>query len=488
MIHLKRALLTLFIALSCIFVVPMVFPDISDSYTVQAAVNLNTYGKNLTKGSTYTLKMKGTSKKPKWSTSNKKVATVDSNGKVTAVSKGTAFITAKIGKKKYVCKITVKNPSPKISKSSIKIVKDSTYTLNMKNTSKKVTWYSNNKKIATVNSKGKVTAVGKGTTYIKAKVNGKTYSCKVIVEAPSFSKKSSSVNVTSKLKNPLKGSSKSISYKSNNTSIAKVDKNGTVYTIKPGTVKITATTYNKNYTYTLNIKADSSVSGWKTICSNKYYYQKGYPVTGLQTINNRKYFFNNNGILTSKFGIDVSTHQGVIDWNKVKADGVQFAILRCGYGMDQEDQDDAQFKKNISECKRLGIPFGVYLYSYANTLEKASSEADHVLRLVNSYKPDLGIWYDVEDKIQSNLEPELLTNIINTFCKKIKNKGYSVGIYSNTHWLTNKINSSITNQYPVWVAQYYETCEYAGKYVLWQYTSNGAVNGITSKVDYNIMF
>jgi len=213
-----------------------------------------------------------------------------------------------------------------------------------------------------------------------------------------------------------------------------------------------------------------------------------FPFTGLQTVNNRKYFFNDYGIVTSKFGIDVSTHNGKIDWEKAKADGVEFAIIRCGYGMDEKEQDDEQFARNIAECKRLKIPFGVYLYSYANTLEKANSEADHVLRLVKGYTPSLGIWYDVEDKIQNDLEPELLTNIINTFCKKIQKNGYSVGIYSSKHWLTNKIDPSITKKYPVWVAQYYSVCEYQGKYVMWQYSSNGGVDGIKGKVDYNIMF
>ena len=99
-----------------------------------------------------------------------------------------------------------------------------------------------------------------------------------------------------------------------------------------------------------------------------------------------------------------------------------------------------------------------------------------------------GIWYDIEDKIQSNLETKLLTNIINTFCQKIEKNNYNVGIYSNTNWLENKIDSSISSKYPVWVAQYYSTCEYSGKYIIWQYTSNGAVQGITTKVDYNIMF
>ena len=87
-----------------------------------------------------------------------------------------------------------------------------------------------------------------------------------------------------------------------------------------------------------------------------------------------------------KKGIDVSQHQGKIDWEMVKISGIDFAVIRCGYGMDQTDQDDDQWLRNVSECERLGIPYGVYLYSYADTVEKAKSEADHVIRLIKDKK------------------------------------------------------------------------------------------------------
>lgn len=187
-------------------------------------------------------------------------------------------------------------------------------------------------------------------------------------------------------------------------------------------------------------------------------------------------------------GIDVSEHQGKIDWEKVKADGIKYAILRCGFGMDVVSQDDTYFKRNADECTRLGIPFGIYLYSYANTVEKAKSEAEHVLRLIKEYKIGLGVWYDLEDKIQSNLSKDLLSNIINTFCNKIASEGKYVGIYANLSWLNNKIEKSIKEKYPVWVAQYYSKCEYAGKYDIWQYSSSGKVNGISGKVDMNYLY
>ena len=191
----------------------------------------------------------------------------------------------------------------------------------------------------------------------------------------------------------------------------------------------------------------------------------------------------------SKKGIDVSEFQGKIDWEKVKNDGIEFAILRCGYGMDFLNQDDVEYERNANECERLGIPYGVYLMSYANTVEKARSEAKHVLRLIEGRKISLGVWHDIEDNGTSGaINKETLTNIINTFCNTIKNAGYKVGVYANLNWLGNKIEKTIKDNYDIWVAQYYSKCEYEGKYIMWQHTSSGKVNGISTNVDMNILY
>ena len=193
-------------------------------------------------------------------------------------------------------------------------------------------------------------------------------------------------------------------------------------------------------------------------------------------------------------GIDVSKHNNTIDWKAVK-NNVDFVIIRCGYGMDQANQDDEQYANNIRGCIENGIPFGVYLYSYANTLEKAESEAEHVLRLVTPYKEaiKLGIWYDIEDKIQRDLGKDFLEQIINTFCNKIKENGYTVGIYANKDWLTNRISDNVKNTYPLWVAGYgnndgkpHYNYRYEHKnMIMFQYTSKGKINGINGNVDLN---
>ena len=188
-------------------------------------------------------------------------------------------------------------------------------------------------------------------------------------------------------------------------------------------------------------------------------------------------------------GIDVSEFQGNIDWNKVKKDGIKFAILRVGFGMDITSQDDKYIERNIAECERLGIPYGVYLFSYANTVDKAKSEAEHTLRIIKGHKLALGVWYDIEDnKTSGSVGKEALTNIINTYCNTIKNAGYDVGIYASLNWLNNKIESSVQDKWPVWVAQYYKECQYKKDYKIWQYASDGKVDGISGRCDMNYYY
>ena len=188
-------------------------------------------------------------------------------------------------------------------------------------------------------------------------------------------------------------------------------------------------------------------------------------------------------------GIDVSEFQKEIDWQKVKNDGIKFAILRVGFGMDIKSQDDKYIERNIEECEKIGMPYGVYLFSYANTVDKAKSEAEHTLRLIKGHKLAMGVWYDIEDNNTSgSVGKSTLTNIINTYCEAIKKAGFNVGIYASLSWLNHKIDASIQDKWPVWVAQYYKECEYKGDYLIWQYASDGKVDGISGKVDMNYYY
>lgn len=181
-------------------------------------------------------------------------------------------------------------------------------------------------------------------------------------------------------------------------------------------------------------------------------------------------------------GVDVSAWQGEVDWERVKAAGIDFAILRCGYGMDQEDQDDEYFDYNASECERLGIPYGVYLYSYADSVERASSEADHVLRLIRGRNLSYPVYYDMEDNSTVGAD---LPAIAKTFCSKITAAGYPVGVYSSTWWWNNYLTDPCFDNWHRWVAQYYTSCTYGGTYAMWQYSDSGSVDGINGPADMN---
>ncbi|WP_404352306.1 glycoside hydrolase family 25 protein [Caproicibacterium sp. XB2] len=157
-------------------------------------------------------------------------------------------------------------------------------------------------------------------------------------------------------------------------------------------------------------------------------------------------------------GIDVSEHNGYVDWDTAKAAGLQFAMIRCGYGGDIESQDDAQFERNVSECERLGIPWGTYLYSYALTTDNAKSELAHVLRLLEGKHPQFPVFIDMEDaddyKAKRGMpDSETLTEIMKIFCSGVKDAGYLAGYYVNLDWYKNYINPEELSDYLFWYAR-----------------------------------
>lgn len=183
-------------------------------------------------------------------------------------------------------------------------------------------------------------------------------------------------------------------------------------------------------------------------------------------------------------GIDVSKHNGVIDWDKVIVD---FAIIRIGFGM-YENQKDEMFERNYSEATKVNIPVGVYHYSYAKSVEEAIKEAELVIKWLNGRKLDLPVYFDIEDDSQKNLSRVILDGMCEAFCNRIEKAGYWAGIYSNKYWATSVISGiKLGKKYTYWIAQYTDKCTYTGDYAIWQYTSKGKVNGISGNVDMNIM-
>ncbi len=203
---------------------------------------------------------------------------------------------------------------------------------------------------------------------------------------------------------------------------------------------------------------------------------------------NGKSLFSSGKTVVAK-GIDVSEHQGWINWNAVKNSGqVDFAILRVGYGDNYTFQDDAQWARNVSECERLGIPYGVYIYSYAQSYGQINSEVAHVKRLLSGHKPSYPVYIDMEDSSTLYLGRSTLTQFAKSFCNQINNAGYTAGVYANLNWWNNYLYASQLDNYDRWVAQYNSSCWYDGDYSLWQYSSSGRVSGISGNVDMNYCY
>jgi len=182
-------------------------------------------------------------------------------------------------------------------------------------------------------------------------------------------------------------------------------------------------------------------------------------------------------------GIDVSFYQENIDWKAVKEAGIDFAIIRAGYGR-LISQKDTKFDQNVAGAKAAGIDVGVYWYSYADTPEAAVTEAEVCYEVIKDYQFEYPIYFDIEDPMIADLPPEQLSAITDAFCSTLEKKGYYVGVTSYTSFLTYKLLPYIFEKYDTWVAHYgVVSPTYARNYGIWQYTSSGYVNGIRTRVD-----
>lgn len=189
-------------------------------------------------------------------------------------------------------------------------------------------------------------------------------------------------------------------------------------------------------------------------------------------------------------GIDVSEFQGTIDWSKVKKDGIKFAILKLGNIYDYDtNYKDSKFESNYKKAKAQGIKVGVYIYNYCNTVYTLKKGIKWALDKLDGKELDLPIYLDMEDKDIQGETKASLTKQCNEFAKLIKDKGYNAGVYANVNWLKNELNpNDFDKDISVWVAQYYTQCQYEGDYDIWQYTSDGKVNGISGRVDMNYLY
>ena len=346
-----------------------------------------------------------------------------------------------------------------------------------------ITWASSNEKVVKVSNGAKtgctLTAVGKGSatvtgtiTYLskpgdtKTTANDKKITCTVTVN-----------DFTGNTTTQLKDKSGRLLYKDSECK-------------KPATVA----DYNANGTY----YTEPVYTGWQTIDGKVYYYNSNHQrVTGSQVISGITYNFGSDGALqqgSGKNGIDVSSHQGNIDWASVKAAGINFAIIRVGYRGSQTGAlvEDSCFKKNIQGATANGINVGVYFFTQATTEAEAVEEASMALTLCSGYNLSYPIFVDTENGSgaarANGLDKGTRTACVAAFCKTIANGGRKAGVYASKSWYNNKIDASAFSNYFIWVAQYNTTCNYKGKYNMWQYSSKGSVPGIKGNVDVNIAY
>ena len=192
-----------------------------------------------------------------------------------------------------------------------------------------------------------------------------------------------------------------------------------------------------------------------------------------------------------KMGIDISHWQGNIDFQKVKEAGVEFVYIRVGRGngIGGEYVIDKKFEENIEGFNKVGIPVGVYFYSFANSVQDATEEAKWVLQQIKNYDVDLEIVFDWENWSsfqEFDLSFKKLTNLASSFGKVVKNKGYQAMLYSSKNYLENVWYPV---DFPVWLAHYTDNTDYSGKYKVWQLCNNGRVDGINDNlVDIDIMY
>ena len=187
-------------------------------------------------------------------------------------------------------------------------------------------------------------------------------------------------------------------------------------------------------------------------------------------------------------GLDISSHQGEIDFKKLKEQGVEFVMIRVGYGYNSKYTLDKNFKKNIEEANKNNIKVGIYFYSYAKTNKEAINDAKWVLKQIKKYKVDLPIAFDWEEWAnfnEYNLSFFGLTNMADVFIKEIEKNGYDGMLYSSKTYLDN---IWLENDYDIWLAQYNNKITYTGAVKMWQICDNGKIDGIDKTVDIDIMY
>lgn len=186
-------------------------------------------------------------------------------------------------------------------------------------------------------------------------------------------------------------------------------------------------------------------------------------------------------------GCDVSQWQGNIDFNKVKASGINFVILRAGYGQ-YTVQKDPTFEDNYKKAKAAGLNVGAYWYSYAGSEADALAEAKTCIEVIKGKKFEYPIYFDLEEQSQFSRGKAFCSALVTAFCSELEKAGYFAGLYISRSPLQQYITAEVANRYALWIAEYGSKCNYNGTYGMWQYSSEGKVSGISGNVDLDICY
>ena len=241
-------------------------------------------------------------------------------------------------------------------------------------------------------------------------------------------------------------------------------------------------------------------AGWWESDGKLYYVNaRNQVLRGMHLIDGTLCYFDQNGVKSSQLGIDVSYHNGAINWNAVKAQGIDYAILRVGYrgygtGLLWEDK---RFEQYIKAAKAAGMKLGVYFYSSAMNPAEAREEASFVVGLLAGAKLDYPVYFDTE--LSEDIPPgrhdylgkAVRAQVIPAFCETIRAAGYTPGLYSNLNFLNNHIPYAVYGPYTTWLASYTRDNKlpsFARPYDMWQFTASGSVNGIRGVADMNVIF
>lgn len=183
--------------------------------------------------------------------------------------------------------------------------------------------------------------------------------------------------------------------------------------------------------------------------------------------------------------IDVSKHNGNIDWEKVRADGVEGVIIRAGYGK-MSNQKDVCFEQNYSGAKAAGLLVGTYFYTYAKNTADAKKESEVFLEWIKGKSFELPVYFDIEDASMEHLGREVLTDICVEWCSRVEKAGYYTGIYANVYWFRNKLDLNRLACYDKWLAHWAAKPAFDESFGgMWQYSSTGRIDGIKGDTDLN---